>query len=77
MTPLAIRIVIAISCRVYSVHRIIATIGVHIVAQDALAGGNEAVGVDESPDGRVIVAALEVIEAGFGVIDIASVAQGV
>ena len=35
------------------------------------------VGVDEPADGRVIIAALEVVEAGLGVVIIAAVAQGV
>ena len=77
VAPLAIRIVIAISCRVYSVHRIIATIGVHIVAEDALAGRDETVGIDESANGGVIVAALEVVQFCFCIPYIAAVTEGV
>ena len=45
--------------------------------QEALTGGGVGVGVDESADGGVVVAGLEVIEPGFGVVDVAAVAQGI
>ena len=40
-------------------------VGEHIAAEEALAGGGIGVGVDESADGGVVVAGLEVIEPGF------------
>ena len=43
----------------------------------ALAGGGVAVGVDEPADGGVIIAALEVVEAGFIVLIVATIPQGV
>ena len=42
-----------------------------------MAGCNEGIGVYETAGAGVIVAGLEVIEGGFGVVDIAAVAQGV
>ena len=42
-----------------------------------MSGGDEDIGVYEAAGAGVIVAGLEVIEAGFGVVDIAAVAQGV
>ena len=39
--------------------------------------GGESVGVEEAADFGIVVSALQVIEAGFGVVDIAAVAQGV
>ena len=58
--------------------RIILAIREHIGAEEAVGvGGGEGVGVDEPADGRVIIAALEVVEAGLGVVIIAAVAQGV
>ena len=58
--------------------RIILAICEHIGAEEAVGvGGGEGVGVDEPADGRVIIAALEVVEAGLGVVIIAAVAQGV
>ena len=42
-----------------------------------MAGGDKCIGVYEAAGAGVIVAGLEVIEAGFGVVDIAAVAQGV
>ena len=58
--------------------RIILAICEHIGAEEAVGvGGGEGVGVNEPADGRVIVAALEIVEAGLGVIVIAAVAQWV
>jgi len=42
-----------------------------------LVGGNEGVGVEETADFGVVIAALQVIKLGFLVVDIAAVAQGV
>ena len=42
-----------------------------------MAGGGEGVGVEEAAQGGVIISALEVIKFGLGVVDIATVAQGV
>ena len=52
---------------------IIIAVGKHIVAQDALAGGGEGVGIEEAGGGGVVVAGMEVIEASFGIVAIASV----
>lgn len=58
--------------------RVILTIREHIGAEEAVGvGGSEGVGVNEPADGRVIIAALEVVEAGLGVVVIATVAQGI
>ena len=53
--------------------RIIIAISKHVIAQDALAGTYQCVGGDEAGGGGVIVAGLEVIEAGFGIVAVASV----
>lgn len=59
-------------------NRVILTIREHIGAEDSVGvGGGEGVGVDEPADGRVIIAALEVVEAGLGVVIIAAVAKRV
>ena len=59
-------------------NRVILTIREHIGAEEAVGvGGGEGVGVNEPADGRVIVAALEVVEAGLGVVVIATVAKRV
>ena len=58
--------------------RIILAIREHIGAEEAVGvGGGEGVGVNEPADGRVIVAALEVVETRFAVVIIATVAQRV
>ena len=52
------------------IYRIIAAIGEHIAAEDALSGGGEAVRVEEAAEGGVVVSALEVVESrlyGLGV----------
>ena len=56
---------------------IIQAIGKHIIAENALAGGDEGVCADEAAHFRVVVSALQVVKAGFGVVDIAAVAEGV
>ena len=48
-----------------------------IVPNQSLSRAGVAVGVDESADCRVIVSGLEIVEAGFGILVIAPVAQGV
>ena len=48
------------------INRVVITIGKHVVAQQALACGGEGVGIEEAGEGGVVVAGLEVIEAGFG-----------
>ena len=48
-----------------TVSRVIQAICEHIAANDALAGRGVGVGVDESADGGVVVAGLEVVESGF------------
>lgn len=58
--------------------RIILAIREHIGAEEAVGvGGGEGVSVNEPADGRVIIAALEIVEAGLGVVVIAAVTQGI
>ena len=54
---------------------IIATIGKHIVPNKALAGGGEGIGVEEAAHLGVVISTLQVVEAGFLVIDISSISQ--
>ena len=60
------------SVSIYAADRIIPAIGKHIVAEEALAGGNEDVGIDESADFGIVITGLEVIESSLSVIDLAS-----
>ena len=46
-------------------NRIIIAIGEHVIAQQTLAGGDVAVGIEESTPLGVVVTGLEVIEPGF------------
>ena len=54
---------------------IIKAVGKHIISEDALTCGDEGVGVEEAAEVGIIITALEVIEAGFGVLYIASTAR--
>ena len=49
----------------------------HIIAEGALAGGNEGVGVEEAAPGGVVITGLQVVEICFDIVNIATVAQGI
>ena len=51
--------------RISTVNRIIVAVGKHVVAEDALAGGNEGICIDESAYLGIIITALQVIEPGI------------
>ena len=53
------------------------TIGEHICSDKALTCGSVAIRVNKAVHCRVIIAALQIIEAGFYVVVIPTVAQGV
>ena len=40
-----------------------------------MTGGSISIRIDESAHGRIIISALEIVEAGFGIVDIATVAE--
>ena len=63
--------------RIRVAYWIIQAIGKHIIAENALAGGDEGVCAEEAAHFWVVIAGLEVIEAGLLVKDIATVAEGV
>ena len=46
------------SSRIAVLYRIIPAIGKHVIAQYALAGGDEGVGVEEATDCGIVIAAL-------------------
>ena len=47
-------------------------IGKHVIAQDALAGGNERIGVDESAQFGIVIPGLEVVERGLNVLGLST-----
>ena len=58
--------------------RIVLAIREHIGAEETVGvGGGEGVGVDEPAVGKVVVPALEVVEACFAIVVIATVTKGV
>ena len=65
------------STGVAAVGGVVQAVSEHIISEITLAGGYAGIRVDESSNGRVIVSALEVVESGFGVVDIAPVSEGV
>ena len=55
----------------------VVTVCKHIIAQESLAGGGHSICIDEPLHNRVIVPALEIVEAGFCIVIVASVSQGI
>ena len=53
------------SAGVATIYWIISAIGKHVIAEYALAGRNEGVGVEESADGGIVISGLQVIESGI------------
>ena len=51
------------------VHRIVITVGKHVIAQEALAGGGEGIGGIEAAQAGVVIPGLEVVELKFSVLD--------
>jgi hypothetical protein len=64
-----------ISAGIYEVNRIASAVGEHVIAQNALTSGGECICVDESAYAGVVVTALEVIEVGLLVVDVATAAK--
>lgn len=58
-----------------STNWVIVAISEHIEAYESLPGAGITVRVDKPTDFRVIITALEIVESGFGVVVIASIAQ--
>ena len=65
----------SVPVRIASANWIIVAICKHIVTKISNAGGCITVRVDESANLGVIITALEIVEAGFGVVVIASVSH--
>ena len=59
------------------IHRVIQAIRIRVMPNYALAGGEEDIGGNKPADFGVIVPALEVVEAGFLIIDIPTVTEGI
>ena len=66
-----INISVCLTCRITVIDRIIPTVGKHIVAQNALAGGSVGVCVDESAYLRIVITGLEIVERGLSVLELA------
>ena len=49
-------------------HRVVQTVGKHIIAQDALTSRNNRIRIDESAQFGIVITGLEVVEGGFGIL---------
>ena len=47
------------------IDRVIAAICEHVIAEEALAGGDEGIGIDEAANLWIVITGLQVIEAGI------------
>lgn len=65
-----------ISRRITITDRIIPTVGKHIVGKQSRTRGSVAVAIDKPGNHRVIITALQVVEARFGIVVIPTVPQG-
>ena len=63
-----------ITVAIVIIYRII-TICKHIIAQDALAGRCEGIGINESADLGIVISALEIVERGLGFVVLAARAK--
>ena len=63
--------------RVFSIYRIVSAVGKHIIAGYALTCGDISIRTEEPFQFRAIVAAIEVVEAGGFVVEIAAVTEGI
>ena len=50
---------------VLTIHRVVATVGKHVIAQQTLSGRSESIGVEESTCFGVVITALAVVKPGF------------
>ena len=63
--------------RVFTDDRIIATVGKGIIPKETLTRTDVTIHIDKSTGSRVIIAGLEVIEAGINIVVIAAITDGV
>jgi hypothetical protein len=61
---------VAISRNINSANWIVATVGKHVIAQDALTGAGVGIGIDEPAQFGIIITGLEVVERSFGVLEL-------
>ena len=64
-----------IPASIVHIHRVVVAIRKHIASNDPLSGGGQAVGVDEAAKCRIVIAALEVIQLGLGVVVVAPIPE--
>ena len=65
------------TCRVFSINRIVTTVGKHVVTSYILSGRNIPIRIDPPTNLRIVITAGYIIEPGFGVEVVATVADGV
>ena len=71
---LAVNALVSMPRRITIIHRNIATVGKHIIAQDALTGRCEGIRIEEPAYLRIIISGLKIIQPGFSIVALAQVA---
>ena len=59
------------------INGVIPAIGKHIAAGNTLPCGNKSVCTDKPPELRVIIAAVQIVQSGLGIVIVPPVAEGV
>ena len=60
-----------ISTGITTIHRVVATIGKHVITEKTLPRASKGIRIDESADGGIVISALEVVEPGFSGVAVA------
>ena len=71
IVDLAVDTLIGITGRITTIHRIILTIGKHVITEKTLPRTCKGIRIDESADAGIIISALEVVEPGFSGVAVA------
>ena len=56
---------------VHKNHRVVQTVGKHIIAKNTLSGAGVGIGIDESAQFGIVITGLEVVERGLSVLCVA------
>ena len=56
---------------ILTIHRVVATIGKHVITEKTLPRASKGIRIDESADAGIVISALQVVEPGFSVVVVA------
>ena len=60
-----------ISTGITTIHRVVATIGKHVITEKTLPRASKGIRIDEPAEGGIVVTALQVVEPGFSGVAVA------